>query len=462
MIRKKVLSFLLSALLITALLPTTIFQADAASTSLGTAKILYLYYYADEAVAVCQVSQGPDDVSYEFQASLSSSFEESTTKSKIVSYQSDGYELSLSSIPSGMTGYVRVRYTKTVDGTTITGDWSNTISKTMASGSGITASDITKDSSSKEQSFPIGATASSASSLNYVSDNDSIQVDSNGKITVAAGYVGSARITITIVDSSGEETTSKRITVTIQKASATTTEQPAATTTEQPAETTTAAPSKVTTEQPAATTTAAPSEVTTEKPTTTTPVKLATPSLKSAANTAGGISIKWSTVENADGYRLYRKNSAGKWTLIKTIKDGSATSAVDSNVKNGTKYIYTIRAYCTSNGKTVLSSYNKTGKTIYRLTSPAHNGLKNSASKKVTVKWKKNSSATGYQIQYSYSNSFSSKKQITVKKASTTSTTISKLTKNKKCYVRTRAYKTVNGVTYYSAWNSIHYITVRK
>jgi hypothetical protein len=49
-----------------------------------------------------------------------------------------------------------------------------------------------------------------------------------------------------------------------------------------------------------------------------------------------------------------------------------------------------------------------------------------------------------------------------VKKASTTSTTISKLTKNKKCYVRTRAYKTVNGVTYYSGWNSIHYITVRK
>jgi hypothetical protein len=453
MIRKKVLSFLLSALLIATLLPTTTFQADAASTSLGTAKILSLYYYADEAVAVCQVSQGPDDVSYEFQASLSSSFEETTTKSKIVSYQSDGYEISLSSLPSGMTGYVRVRYTKTVDGTTITGDWSNIISKTMASSSGITASNITKDSSSKEQSFSVGATASSASSLKYISDNDSIQVNSNGKITVAAGYVGSAQITITIVDSNGEETTSKRITVTIQKA---------ATTTEKPAETTTAAPSEVTTTKPAATTTAAPSEVTTEKPAATTPVKLATPSLKSASNTAAGISIKWSAVENADGYRLYRKNSAGKWTLVQTIEDGSSTSAVDSNVKNGTKYTYTVRAYCKNNGKTVLSSYNKTGKTTYRLTSPVHNGLKNSASKKVTVKWKKNSSATGYQIQYSYSNSFSSKKQITVKKASTTSTTISKLTKNKKCYVRTRAYKTVNGVTYYSSWNSIHYITVRK
>jgi hypothetical protein len=224
--------------------------------------------------------------------------------------------------------------------------------------------------------------------------------------------VGSAKITITIVDSKGQETNSKRITVKINKA--------------------------------------------------TTPVSLSTPSLESATNTSTGVRVTWSKVKNAEGYGLYRKNSKGNWKLIQRIKNGSTTTAVDTDVKNGTKYTYTVRAYNKSSGEAVFSSYKKAGISTYRLSSPTHVSLKNSASKKVTVKWKKNSAATGYQIQYSYSSSFSSKKQIIVKKASTVSTTISKLTKNKKVYVRVRAYKTVSGKHYYSAWNGVHYITVKK
>jgi hypothetical protein len=412
MLRKKIFSCLLSALLFAALLPTTVFQADAATTNLGTAKILDLYYYTDEQLAVCHVSQGPDDVNYEFQASDSSDFDPSSTKTKIVSYQSDGYELDVSEVPTGMTGYVRVRYTKTVNGETQVGAWSNVKSKTSASASGITASNITKSSSSQKQSFSVNAKASGASSLKYSSDNDSIKVSSTGTVTVAANYVGSAKITITIVDSKGQETNSKRITVKINKA--------------------------------------------------TTPVSLSTPSLESATNTSTGVRVTWSKVKNAEGYGLYRKNSKGNWKLIQRIKNGSTTTAVDTDVKNGTKYTYTVRAYNKSSGEAVFSSYKKAGISTYRLSSPTHVSLKNSASKKVTVKWKKNSAATGYQIQYSYSSSFSSKKQIIVKKASTVSTTISKLTKNKKVYVRVRAYKTVSGKHYYSAWNGVHYITVKK
>ncbi|MEY8517354.1 discoidin domain-containing protein [Lachnospiraceae bacterium 29-84] len=83
--------------------------------------------------------------------------------------------------------------------------------------------------------------------------------------------------------------------------------------------------------------------------------------------------------------------------------------------------------------------------------------LKAVKGKKLTVKWKKDSKASGYQIQYSTSKKFKSAKSIKVKNSKTTSTTIKKLKAGKKYYVRIRAYKTVkvNGksTTLNGAWS---------
>lgn len=76
-------------------------------------------------------------------------------------------------------------------------------------------------------------------------------------------------------------------------------------------------------------------------------------------------------------------------------------------------------------------------------------------SKGFTAEWtKKTTQITGYQLQYATSSSFSKAKTVTISKNSTTSKTISSLTKNKKYYVRIRTYKTVNGTKYYSSWSS--------
>lgn len=62
--------------------------------------------------------------------------------------------------------------------------------------------------------------------------------------------------------------------------------------------------------------------------------------------------------------------------------------------------------------------------------------------KKLTVKWKKDTKATGYEIQCSLNKNFKKiAAKATIKKAKTTSTTLKKLTKGKKYYVRVRAYK---------------------
>lgn len=75
-------------------------------------------------------------------------------------------------------------------------------------------------------------------------------------------------------------------------------------------------------------------------------------------------------------------------------------------------------------------------------------------SKAFYVKWKKQSSqTTGYQIQYSTSSKFSGAKTVSVSKNSTTSSTVKKLSKKKKYYVRVRTYKKVGKAYYYSSWS---------
>ena len=80
--------------------------------------------------------------------------------------------------------------------------------------------------------------------------------------------------------------------------------------------------------------------------------------------------------------------------------------------------------------------------------------VKNSSSKSIKVTWKKQSGVTGYQVQYSTSSKMKSAKTVTVKKAKTTSVTISKLKKGKKYYVRVRAYTKKKGKTKYTAWSA--------
>lgn len=71
--------------------------------------------------------------------------------------------------------------------------------------------------------------------------------------------------------------------------------------------------------------------------------------------------------------------------------------------------------------------------------------IKTAGNRKLTAKWKKDTRATGYQIQYSTDKKFRKNvKSVTVSKNKTTSKTISKLKKGKTYYVRVRAYKTIN------------------
>lgn len=79
---------------------------------------------------------------------------------------------------------------------------------------------------------------------------------------------------------------------------------------------------------------------------------------------------------------------------------------------------------------------------------------------KITIKWKKSSDVSKYQIQYATNKKFNNKKSITVN-GSSTSKVIKNLTSKKKYYVRVRAYKESDGIRAYGAWSKTASIKVK-
>ena len=82
--------------------------------------------------------------------------------------------------------------------------------------------------------------------------------------------------------------------------------------------------------------------------------------------------------------------------------------------------------------------------------------------KAFTVKWKKKSNITGYQIQYSTNSKFKKgNKSIKIKSAKTVSKKITKLKVAKKYYVRVRTYKLAKKNNLYSSWSKKKCVTIK-
>lgn len=73
---------------------------------------------------------------------------------------------------------------------------------------------------------------------------------------------------------------------------------------------------------------------------------------------------------------------------------------------------------------------------------------------KIKISWKKDTKATGYQIEYATKKDFSDATRIVVKNQKSTEKTISNLESGTKYYVRVREYKKSGKATYHGKWSS--------
>jgi hypothetical protein len=83
--------------------------------------------------------------------------------------------------------------------------------------------------------------------------------------------------------------------------------------------------------------------------------------------------------------------------------------------------------------------------------------------KQLTVQWKKDAQASGYQVMIATNAKFTkNKKMVSVTKNTTVTKTITGLKSGTGYYVAVRSYKTIDGKKVYGAWSSYQKKKVRK
>ena len=169
----------------------------------------------------------------------------------------------------------------------------------------ITAKNITGTYSKKKQSFSIAAKCLGGAKLSYRSDNKKISVNKSGKVTVKAGYIGKASITIQAAAASGYQKTVKKITVTIR------------------------------------------------------PQKAKLRSVKNIKTKK--IQVRWKKVTVASGYQIQiaaNRSFTSKMKII-TVKSRKKTSLKRGGFKKGKTYYVRIRSYKTVSGRKYYSAWSK-------------------------------------------------------------------------------------------------------
>lgn len=177
--------------------------------------------------------------------------------------------------------------------------------------------------------------------------------------------------------------------------------------------------------------------------------------ISSLENTSKGIALTWNSVSGASGYKIYRRQGKGGYKLIKTIKKGGAVSYTDKKVSNKKTYTYKL--------KTVEKSYSSvygTAKSIYCMKSASGVKKLSKTSGGFKASLKKVKGATGYEVQYSSSSSFSYPSSVKTKKTTAKISAYRSSYYKHTYYVRVRPYKKIGKKMYYGPWSGKKWITI--
>jgi hypothetical protein len=165
------------------------------------------------------------------------------------------------------------------------------------------------------------------------------------------------------------------------------------------------------------------------------------------------VTVSWDGDEDADGY-VFKVNGA--------VKEPTATATgftyVDEAAQVGETYKFEVRPYVLYKGQQVDGDLFKTSVVPeVKLSKGVIKKLKK-GTQSFTVKWKKVSGASGYQVSYKLDKKTTKK---TVNGGNKLSLKVKDLTSGKKYTVKVRAWKKVNGKKYYGKWSKAKKVKVK-
>ncbi len=120
---------------------------------------------------------------------------------------------------------------------------------------------------------------------------------------------------------------------------------------------------------------------------------LSTPEFTDVFTNGKAIAIKWTAIDKAQGYYVYRRVNNGKWSLYAKLNDGKTTVFTDSNVKEDVTYSYRVLAH--RNG--TLSGYDYNGVKAEVIKAPKLKSLVN-AIDGVKISWNVSKGAESYRV----------------------------------------------------------------
>lgn len=167
---------------------------------------------------------------------------------------------------------------------------------------------------------------------------------------------------------------------------------------------------------------------------------------------SNSVTLKWSAVKDAKGYRVFVKNKqSGKWEIaVRTT--GRKTETTVEGLEQGTKYTFAVRAY-RNDGKIIWAPKYKS---VAAVTKPGVTDevLSDSERSAVELSWSKVQGATGYRIYVRRDGKWKALKTTT-----STAYTVPSLKAGQEYTFAVKAY-TKYGGNYYWAENYARYSTV--
>lgn len=178
--------------------------------------------------------------------------------------------------------------------------------------------------------------------------------------------------------------------------------------------------------------------------------------IKLSKGTAKVLSFCWKKQTGVSGYEvsLYKGNKKVKTTVT------AKTTYQFNKLKANTSYAFCVRAFKTVNGNRQYGSVSR--RLAVKTASNAPTGWRVIAgNKSASLKWKKISGVTGYEVYMSTSKKENFKKVTTIRSASKVTYTKKKLTSNKSYYFKIRSYTTKNGQKAYSNYTSVKKVRIK-
>lgn len=180
--------------------------------------------------------------------------------------------------------------------------------------------------------------------------------------------------------------------------------------------------------------------------------------LTQSTNSATTVTLNWDKQTVATGYIIYRYiASTNKYIELARVEDNDTTKYKVLGLNAGTIYNFAVAAYVQQDGKTYIGAKSDCARCFTRPAKVGLTAMTALSNHQIKLTWKKvNGYAQGYQIQWAKDSAFKSIiAKTTVAGQSKLTYTGKNFTKGRTYYARVRAYRAVDGVTYYGAWSVV-------